>query len=60
MNKSQTDARRNNKLPVMTTDQRVAIAYPDAGMQVYDSTLGVLCVYNGTTWKKSTVTDADE
>jgi hypothetical protein len=40
--------------PVMTTTQINAIASPTAGMQVYNSTLGAMCFYDGTGWKKVT------
>jgi hypothetical protein len=36
--------------PRMTTTQRDAIASPATGLQVYDTTLGSLNVYNGTAW----------
>lgn len=38
------------KLPVMTTTQKTAIASPQAGYAVYDSTEGGISVYNGTVW----------
>jgi len=39
--------------PRMTTTQKNAIASPTAGMVVFDSTLGKLCVYS-TTWQTIT------
>jgi hypothetical protein len=36
--------------PRMTTTQKNAIASPATGLQVYDTTLGSLNVYNGTSW----------
>jgi len=36
--------------PRMTTSERNAIASPATGLQVYDTTLGSLNVYNGTSW----------
>ena len=36
--------------PVMTTTQKNAIASPSAGLMVYDTTLNLISVYNGTTW----------
>lgn len=39
-----------------TTTQKNAIATPAAGMVIYDSTLGKLCVYTGAAWE--TVTSA--
>ncbi len=41
--------------PKMTTTQKNAITSPTAGLQVWDTTLGKLCVYNGSAWR--TVTD---
>jgi hypothetical protein len=37
-------------LPRMTTVQKLAIATPQAGLQVYDNTLNQMSYYNGTTW----------
>lgn len=36
--------------PRMTTSQKNAISSPATGLQVYDTTLGSLNVYNGTSW----------
>jgi hypothetical protein len=36
--------------PRMTTTQKNAIASPTAGLMVYDTTLNLISVYNGTTW----------
>lgn len=42
--------------PRMTTVQRDAIAAPTAGMQVYDTTLNKISVYNGSAWRVVTDT----
>ena len=39
-------------LPRMTTTEINAIASPAAGLVVYNTTLAVLCFYDGTGWKK--------
>jgi hypothetical protein len=36
--------------PRMTTTQKNAIASPAEGLQVWDTTLKLMSVYNGTTW----------
>ena len=36
--------------PRMTTTQKNAIASPAAGLMVYDTTLNLMSVYNGTIW----------
>jgi len=36
--------------PRMDTTQKNAIASPSAGLMVYDTTLNLISVYNGTTW----------
>jgi hypothetical protein len=36
--------------PRMTTTQKNAIATPATGLMVYDTTLNLISVYNGTTW----------
>jgi hypothetical protein len=36
--------------PRMTTIQKNAIASPSAGLMVYDTTLNLMALYNGTTW----------
>jgi hypothetical protein len=40
--------------PTMTTTQKNAIATPAAGLIVFDSTLGKLCVYGGSAWQTIT------
>jgi hypothetical protein len=40
--------------PVMTTTQKNAIASPAAGLIVYDSTLGKLCVRTASAWETIT------
>jgi hypothetical protein len=40
------------RLPVLTTAQKNALT-PLAGMEVYDSDLGKISVYNGTAWKEN-------
>jgi hypothetical protein len=40
--------------PVMTTTQKNAIASPAAGLVVYDSTLGKLCVRTASAWETIT------
>jgi hypothetical protein len=36
--------------PRMTTTQKNAIATPSAGLMVYDTTLNLMALYNGTVW----------
>ena len=36
--------------PRLTTTQKNAIATPATGLMVYDTTLNLISVYNGTTW----------
>jgi hypothetical protein len=36
--------------PRMTTAQKNAIASPATGLMVYDTTLNLMALYNGTTW----------
>jgi hypothetical protein len=36
--------------PRMTTTQKNAIASPATGLMVYDTTLNLMALYNGTTW----------
>lgn len=43
-------------LPRMTTTQINAIATPAAGLTVYNTTLALICFYNGTAWQKVTAT----
>ncbi|WP_153800975.1 hypothetical protein [Foetidibacter luteolus] len=45
-----TSTTRGLLMPRMTTDQRVAIASPAAGLQVYDITTRSFWYYNGTAW----------
>ena len=40
--------------PRMTTSQRLAIATPPAGLQVFDTTIGAPCVFDGTFWQVHT------
>jgi hypothetical protein len=44
------------RLPNMTTTQKNAISTPAAGLLVFDTTLGKICVYTGSAWQ--TVTSA--
>ena len=39
--------------PVVTTTQKLALTV-SAGYVVFDSTLGKLCVYNGSAWQTIT------
>ena len=43
-------------LPRMTTTQINAIATPAAGLTVYNTTLALICFYNGTAWQRVTAT----
>jgi hypothetical protein len=43
-------------LPRMTTTQINAIASPAAGLTVYNTTLALICFYNGTAWQRVTAT----
>jgi hypothetical protein len=45
--------------PVMTTAQRLAIASPPEGLQVYDTDLHTICFYKGTNWQKVISSSAD-
>ena len=45
-----TSTNRGFLPPRMTTTQKNAIASPAAGLMVYDTTLNLISVYNGTTW----------
>jgi len=38
----------------MTTTQKNAVATPAAGLVVFDTTLGKLCVYTGSAWQTIT------
>jgi hypothetical protein len=42
--------------PTMTTTQKNAITSPIAGLVVFDTTLGALCIYTGSAWKTITAT----
>ena len=49
--KMQIDSTTKGFLPPrMTTTQKNAIASPATGLMVYDTTLNLISVYNGTTW----------
>jgi hypothetical protein len=53
--KLQVDSTTQGFLPPrMTTTQKNAIATPAAGLIVFDSTLGKLCVYGGSAWQTIT------
>ena len=43
-------------LPRMTTTEINAIGSPAAGLTVYNTTLALICFYNGTAWQKVTAT----
>ena len=43
-------------LPRMTTTEINAIASPAAGLTVYNTTLALICFYNGTAWQRVTAT----
>jgi hypothetical protein len=38
------------KVPVKTTTEKNAIVSPETGAILFDSTLGMLCQYNGSSW----------
>jgi len=42
------------RFPNMTTTQKNAISSPVAGLTVFDTTLGKLCVYSGSAWQTIT------
>ena len=42
--------------PRMTTTEKNAIASPATGLQVYDTTLGSVSVYDGTSWRNDNAT----
>jgi hypothetical protein len=42
------------RMPNMTTTQKNAISSPAAGLMVFDTTLGKLCVYTGSAWQTIT------
>lgn len=50
------DSNKGLTIPALTTTQKNAIVSPNTGALVYDTTLGKLCVYNGSAWQ--TVTSA--
>jgi hypothetical protein len=41
-------------VPVLTTTEKNAIALPETGAVIFDSTLGKLCVYTGAAWETIT------
>jgi len=45
---------RGVRFPNMTTTQKNAVATPAAGLVVFDTTLGKLCVYTGSAWQTIT------
>jgi len=45
---------RGVRMPNMTTTQKNAISSPGAGLMVFDTTLGKLCVYTGSAWQTIT------
>jgi hypothetical protein len=47
------DGSNGTGFPVVTTAQKNALAV-SAGYVVFDSTLGKLCVYNGSAWQTIT------
>jgi len=50
------DSAKGLTLPVFTTTEKNAILSPDTGAILFDSTLGKVCVYNGSAWQ--TITSA--
>ena len=45
---------RGVRFPNVTTTQKNAISSPGAGLVVFDTTLGKLCVYTGSAWQTMT------
>lgn len=45
---------RGVRFPNMTSTQKTAIGTPGAGLVVFDTTLGKLCVYSGSAWQTIT------
>jgi hypothetical protein len=48
------DTEKGLTLPVFTTTEKNAILSPDTGAILFDSTLGKVCVYNGSAWQTIT------
>jgi hypothetical protein len=48
------DTTKGFTFPVFTTIEKLAIATPNTGAVVFDTTLGKLCVYNGSAWQTVT------
>ena len=48
------DTTKGFTFPVFTTTEKTAIVSPNTGAVVFDTTLGKLCVYNGTAWQTVT------
>jgi hypothetical protein len=49
------DATNGIQVPVVTTTEKNALTVT-AGYVVFDSTLGKLCIYNGSAWQTITST----
>jgi hypothetical protein len=49
------DGTNGAQVPVVTTTQKNALTV-SAGYIVFDSTLGKLCIYNGSAWQTITST----
>lgn len=43
-------------LPTFTTTEKNAIVSPKTGAIIFDTTLGKICVYNGSAWQTVTST----
>jgi hypothetical protein len=43
-------------LPTFTTTEKNAIVSPATGAIIFDTTLGKICVYNGSAWQTVTST----
>jgi hypothetical protein len=50
------DSLKGLSLPSFTTTEKNAIVAPGTGAILFDSTLGKVCVYNGSAWQ--TITSA--
>ena len=48
------DSLKGLSLPSFTTIEKNAIIAPGTGAILFDSTLGKICVYNGSTWQTVT------
>jgi len=48
------DTTKGFTFPVFTTTEKNAIVTPNTGAVVFDTTLGKLCVYNGSAWQTVT------